>query len=262
MPPNSALVTERARVSMTSRPARRLLGRFSRARALMVLSALLTFVLIASATGEKDRQINVAVARRDIAAGAVVSANLVGRVELPSKSALVGRMVPIERLGAGKWIATRPIAAGDPVRNSDLAPATDRPGLRAMSIPVKRENAAGGALSIGDRVDVISTASGQPQWVVTSVQVVGVPPSSSSGGLTRDVAAGYYVVVELDADQALALAGALAGQKIEVVRSTGAPVVARPTAPAAGSFGVSVTPAPPLDTSSPAASTAAPGVGQ
>jgi Flp pilus assembly protein CpaB len=98
-----------------------------------------------------------------------------------------------------------------------------------MSIPVKRENAAGGALSVGDRVDVITTATGQAQWVVAGVQVIGVAPSASSGGLTRDVTSGYYVVVEVDADQALALAGALGGEKIEVVRSTGAAAIAHPT---------------------------------
>jgi Flp pilus assembly protein CpaB len=206
-----------------------MLARFSLAHGLMALSALLTFVLIASATGEKGAPLRVAVARGDIAAGATVTPALVERVDLPSKSALAGRMVSLERITEGKWVATRSIGAGDPLRLSDLAPAAERLGLRAMSIPVKRENAAGGAVSVGDRVDVITTATGQAQWVVAGVQVIGVAPSASSGGLTRDVTSGYYVVVEVDADQALALAGALGGEKIEVVRSTGAAAIADPT---------------------------------
>lgn len=138
-------------------------------------------------------------------------------------------MVPVERLGTGAWVTTRPIAAGDPLRQSDLAPAGEQRGLRVMSIPVKRENAAGGALAVGDRVDVITTATGRAEWVVAGVQVVAVPPPSSTGGLTRDVAAGYYVGVEVDSDQALALADAIATQKIAVLRSTGAPPIGRPS---------------------------------
>jgi len=237
MRPENTLLVDRPSDAVRPHLRRPLLARFSLAHGLMALSGLLTFVLLASVTGDRGTHLSVAVARADIAAGTAITPALVERADLPSKSSLAGKMVSVEHLGAGSWVATRPIAAGDPLRRSDLAPAGERRGLRAMSIPVKRENAAGGALSVGDRVDVISTAAGRAEWVVDGVQVVAVPSPASTGGLTRDVASGYYVVVEVDADQALALANALAGQKIEVVRSTGAAPIARPStsAPTASS---------------------------
>jgi Flp pilus assembly protein CpaB len=223
----------------------------------MALSGLLTFILLASVTGERGEHLTIAVARADIAAGTAITPALVERADLPSKSSLAGKMVSVEHLGAGAWVATRPIAADDPLRQSDLAPAGERRGLRVMSIPVKRENAAGGALSVGDRVDVISTAAGRAEWVVVGVQVVAVPPPSSTGGLTRDVAAGYYVAVEVDADQALALADAVAAQKIAVLRSTGAPPIARPSISASAAAASPSWP-PPAAAPTPGATTPAP----
>ncbi len=51
---------------------RNLLSRFTLAHGLMVLSGLLAFVLIAAVVGDRSEQMEVAVARADIPAGAVV----------------------------------------------------------------------------------------------------------------------------------------------------------------------------------------------
>lgn len=91
-----------------------------------------------------------------------------------------------------------------------------------MSIPVPRENAAGGSLGVGDRVDVIDTVDGVARYVALDVEVTKVSAPSSSGGITRGAGREFFVVVQVDALQALAIAEALADGKLNVVRSTGA----------------------------------------
>jgi Flp pilus assembly protein CpaB len=192
----------------------------------MVLAGLLTFVLVVSATKGSDARLAVAVARDDIPAGAAVGVGLLRKVDLPADGELARSTVPWSGIGAGDRVAARPIAAGEFLRPSDLAPPTANGGsqLRAMSIPVKPERAVGGTLRVGDRVDVVDVVDGVARWVVTGAQVIEVPSAPSSrGGIVRDVAATYHVVIEVNAIQALALAQALTHDTVSVVRSTGAP---------------------------------------
>ncbi|MGI8683575.1 MAG: hypothetical protein ACR2MO_00470 [Acidimicrobiales bacterium] len=227
-----------------SRPG--LLAKFSMAHGLMVLSGLLAFFLIAAVVGDRSKVVVVAAAQGDIAAGMTVGPDLVKPARLPADSDLVGRLAPLDEVQRGKWVAGRTISAGDPIRRSDLVRAGEQMGLRSMSIPVARENAVGGALRVGDRVDVIDVVEGHSAFVVTGVQVTKVSTSSVSGGLTRGVDRDFFVVVQVSADQALALAGALADAKVDVVRSTGAeapptPVEPRPSGEANPVAGVTPT---------------------
>lgn len=199
-----------------------LVARFSMAHGLMVLSGLLAFVLIATVLGDRAERIGVAVARADIAAGTVVRPALFETSELPADSPLASKLVTPDRLRNATWVASRSITAGDPLRRSDLARGRSRPGLRSMSIPVPRENAAGGSLGVGDRVDVIDTVDGVARYVALDVEVTKVSAPSSSGGITRGAGREFFVVVQVDALQALAIAEALADGKLNVVRSTGA----------------------------------------
>lgn len=227
MPLNSTLATERPAPTGTwrSRPHRPLWSRFSTAHGLMVLSGLLTFVLVVSAMGGSEARLTVAAARGDIPSGAPLTRDLLRQVELPADSDLAGATVPLERLARGDQVAARPIAAGELLRPSDLGAASvsGATRLRAMSIPVKRERAVGGALRVGDRVDVADVVEGTARWVVTGAQVIEVPKSASSGGIVREVGGTYHVVVEVNEEQALALAEALTHDTVSVVRSTGAP---------------------------------------
>ncbi len=91
-----------------------------------------------------------------------------------------------------------------------------------MSIPVPREKAVGGGLRVGDRVDVIDVVDGEAAFVMADAQVVSVSSAATSGGITSGAAGDFFVVVEVDARQALAVAEALADGKVDVVRSTGA----------------------------------------
>jgi len=188
----------------------------------MVLSGLLAFVLIATVMGDRSERIQVAVAQADIAAGGIVRPTLVKPSELAADSPLAPKLVSLAMVRSGKWTATRAIAGGDPIRRSDLARAQNRPGLRSMSISVARENAVGGSLRVGDRVDVIDVVDGRAVFVVSGVEVTKVAAPTTSGGITRGAGREFFVVVQVDASQALAIAEALADGKLDVVRSTGA----------------------------------------
>ncbi len=225
MPLNSTLATERPAPTGTwrSRPHRPLWSRFSTAHGLMVLSGLLTFVLVVSAMGGPEARLTVAAAKGDIPSGAPLTRDLLRQVDLPADSDLAGATVPLERLAGGAQVAARPIAAGELLRPSDLGGAVSGANrLRAMSIPVKRERAVGGALRVGDQVDVVDVVEGTARWVVTGAQVIEVSKSASSGGIVREVGGTYHVVVEVNEEQALALAEALTHDTVSVVRSTGA----------------------------------------
>ena len=269
MPPNATFTTKRTPPARLwpARPTRSLVSRFSTAHGLMVLAGLLTFVLVVSATKGSDARLTVAAARGDIPAGAVVTGALLEKIEVPADDALARTTVPWDSLGGGDRVTARPIAAGEFLRPSDLAVASGggKTQLRAMSIPVKRERAVGGALRVGDRVDVVDVVDGTARWVVTGAQVVEVPNEPSSrGGIVRDVGAMYHVVVEVDALQALALAEALTHDTVSVIRSTGAPppLAGRSvfsSAPATATTTTSPTPPPPSP--APAAEPPAPAPG-
>ncbi|HVM02182.1 MAG TPA: SAF domain-containing protein [Acidimicrobiales bacterium] len=194
--------------------------RFSAAHALMVGSGLLAFVLVAAALDDRGATVRVAVAAGDVAAGAAVSADDVRWAELPADSELAGQLVTPSGLRAGA-VATQAIAAGQPLLRRDLAAGADADGLRWLSIPVAREHAAGGALRPGDRVDVIDVTDGVARYVVTGAEVARVGPDGAGRGLTAGTRE-FHVVVRVDADEALAVAEALADGKVDVVRSTAA----------------------------------------
>jgi Flp pilus assembly protein CpaB len=161
---------------------------------------------------------------------------MAAKASLPADDTLARVTVRWDQIGVGDRVAAHPIAAGEFLRPSDLAgPGVGAIRLRAMSVPVKRERAVGGMLRVGDRVDVVDVVDGTARWIVTGTQVIEVPAPPSSSGLARDVSAVYHVVVEVDADQALALAEALTHDMVSVVRSTGAPppMAAKASLPAA-----------------------------
>ena len=81
----------------------------------------------------------------------------------------------------------------------------------------------GGDLRPDDRVDVIGATDDGAVYLVTDVRVVAVgQPAAGLGQLTQ-----HHLVLEVDPAGALCLAGAMAGDQLDVVRSTGqAPVEA------------------------------------
>jgi Flp pilus assembly protein CpaB len=201
---------------------RSVLGRFSAAHGLMIVSGLLAFVLVAVVTADRRQVVHIAVARDDIASGVVLRQSLFTRAELPADSELADGLVPYEELADGSAISDRAVSTGDALRRSDLSTGGDNDGLRSVSIPVARAHAAGGAIEVGDRVDVIDVVDGSATFVVSGAEVARVPQDSASGGITGGATQEFHVVVLVDAAGALAIAEAVADGTVDVVLSTNA----------------------------------------
>ena len=181
----------------------------SRAAALTWLAGTLAFVLSASVLRDRAERVEVLVAARDIPAGTELTTGMVRSIELDAHSPLATTLVLSSRLRPG-MVVRGVIAEGSPIRTADLVAAAEGDRLRSMSIQVDRAKAVGGDLAVGDRVDVIHVVGGTPTYVVAGVQVIDVASSQSGRGLTGSGAAGgFFVVVRVDARQALALAGAM-----------------------------------------------------
>jgi Flp pilus assembly protein CpaB len=165
------------------------------------------------------RTVLIAVAGHDIQPGQQVTSADLRRVAVPADSPLLNALAGADTVGLPGLIAAHRITAGAPIAKGDLLGAAGGIGRRSMSVPVPIERANGGDLSPGDRIDVIDTSGGQPSYVANDLEVLTVV-DSNTGGLTDRAA--FSVSVSVDADQALAVAGALAGGKVDLVRSTGA----------------------------------------
>ncbi|MGH8917247.1 MAG: RcpC/CpaB family pilus assembly protein, partial [Actinomycetes bacterium] len=158
----------------------------------------------------------------------VVDAGATRTATLPASSSLRGALVSPEKLRADRWVATRRIAAGEPVVASALSRAAAPNGLRAMSVPISPDHAAGGELSVGDRVDVINADGPQALYVVRNAEVIGVAPKRGSAGFSSSSTGQFYVTIAVEADPALRLAAAIRAGKLEVLRTTGADTAAVP----------------------------------
>ena len=130
-------------------------------------------------------------------------------------------------------VAVEHIAAGELVSRDAVRDATDGDAPRAMSFPIPRSRAVGGALVVGDRVDVLAVhrTTGRSGYVATDVQVLAFSTRGSGPLQGSDDAS---VTLALDADGASRIASALEVGSITLVRATGAaPLRAAPFDPAA-----------------------------
>lgn len=190
-----------------------------------IVSALTLLVVTGAANGEP-----VAVAARDMAAGETVGRGDFRYVDPDvALRSVLGRS---EAEAATGQVTTHAVSAGQPLGRSDLAPPAGPERQRAMSIPLDVAHAVGGTLRRGDTVDVIDSSSGEALYIVTGAQVLSTgvesPGSRGLGGSSSR----YAVTIAVDAAGALRVAHALAGGKVDVVRSTGSPAVAvSPTTP-------------------------------
>lgn len=193
-------------------------GRPAAAHWLIVVAALVALVANYAYLRAQDRTVPAAVATVDLPVGHPIDRTEVGTVDVRVDDELEALlMVPDEF--DGTYLTTRPVAAGTLLFRSDVD--TSLPGGRTMSFPVKPERAVGGALRVGDRIDIIHAADGTARYLLTGIDVVDV-----NSGSEGQLGAGDYVITVSVADgEALALAGALTEGEITVVRSTGAPPV-------------------------------------
>lgn len=158
-----------------------------------------------------------------VPAGSVLTLDDVRIERVTAGPALLGALLRPGDLDAGRWVATRPLAAGDPLRHSDLRAAAAPGGLRAMSIPLPAEHAVAGALVPGDRVDVIVSSAEQASYLLVGAEVLAVEDPSQRG---LGAVGAFSVTIAVDAESALRVALAVRDGDIAVVRATGAPAPA------------------------------------
>lgn len=204
---------------------RRRLGHVSAGHVVMVVAALLAVLLNYSVLRARDDSVRVAVAARDIPAGATLTSAALRFANVTADDDVLAALLAPEQVAeVSGWVAATPITAGEPVRGSDLR-APSAPGAqRAMSLPVALEHAVGGALRPGDRVDVIEVRDGVAGYLVTDAEVLSVPGAEQRGIAALDQ---FSVTIAVDEGTALRLAAALRAGNLDIVRSTGAPPVGR-----------------------------------
>ena len=180
----------------------------------------------------KSAMTEVVVAQGPLARGAPVDRSDTRLVKVHSSDrSLLHDLVSAPQLHQG-WVASVPVAAGEPLTLSELAKPSTGPVLGEMSIAIAADQAVGGRLAPGDLVDVIaSNGQGGAYYVAQGLHVVAVAPASPSSGALLGTSTSYYVVVAIGKEAALRVAAALGDQSsggngLEVVRSTGEPSTA------------------------------------
>ena len=194
------------------------LSRLSFGHVVMIAAGLLAFLLNVYLVRSKGETMEVLVAARPISAGSRLGVDDLSTELVEASGPFVDRIISddaIDQLIG--YVAVRDIAAGAPMISDDIRPPASADGRRAMSIPIPPDHAVGGSLYVGDRVDVISAEEGQGRFVATAIEVLDV----SSGG-NRSSGDRLQVVVAVSEAEALAIAGALDGSAVHLVRSTGA----------------------------------------
>lgn len=200
---------------------RRILSRLSFGHVVMVVSGLLAFLLTFSLLRAREQTFQVAVAARDIPTGTPVDAGSFRFTEVQVGEEVLATLLrpqDLDRLSG--WVAATTIRAGDLVSRSDLRPSAAPGGLGAMSIPVEREHAVGGALAPGDRVDVIEVRDGEARYLLRGAEVLAVG-SKDGGGFVEGSIGAFSVTIAVDPQAALDIARAVREAGVEIVRTTG-----------------------------------------
>lgn len=209
--------TRGAGTSPVAKPSR--LRHLSLSHVLIALAVVLAFTFNFLALQDRDRSVLVAVANAALDAGTTVDPGDVRFVDIDAGFEGLASLVEEDAWASvNGWVLTRPLPEGGVISLDALTRPLGGSGLRSMSVPVAREHAAGGLIEIGDVVDVISVGDDGPVYAVTGAEVVGV--ASESGGI--GAVGGYFVVLAVDAAEALDLARAIDSGSIEVIRSSGA----------------------------------------
>lgn len=224
----AATPSVKTREAGTSEPIRRSSRRrFGLPHALIAVAAILAFLFNVLALQNRDETVLVAVADTSIAEGSALSPDMIRLEPLPTTFGGLDNLITEDATGGLTGaIVTRPISEGQLLDRSAFVEPGSADGLRSMSIPVAVEHAAGGSVSTGDRVDVISVVDGEPRFVATDLEVLRVSDQDQDGRLAGTTA--FHVVVGVTPEQALELAGAIDVGSIELVRSTGAEAVEAP----------------------------------
>ncbi len=196
------------------------LTRVSAAHLLMLLAAVLAFATNLVVLRNHDETRAVVVAAVSLPAGRAVESTHLRAVEVDVDDALYAKMIPWTQAAAlvGQ-VTSHPIDEGVLIGMTDFRDPAGPAGLRSMSIPIDAEHAVGGELAAGDRIDLILVSDQGPRYVLAAAEVLAVSPVGELGALASG---DFYILVAVDAEQALFVAEAIRDGRMEVVRSTGA----------------------------------------
>ncbi len=192
-------------------------SRVSAGHVVMIMAGLLALLLNVLLLRSRGETVEVLVASHAISAGSRLVADDLSPVSVESGGPFVNRVLTEESadplLG---YVVVRDIAAGAPLISDDLRAPAFAENERAMSIPISSDHAVGAGLYVGDRVDVIAVEEGSSRFVGTAIEVIDV---RFGGGRTSGD--DLEVVVVVSPTEALAIAGALDGSAVHLIRSTG-----------------------------------------
>lgn len=156
------------------------------------------------------------VAARDLASGSRLGPGDLTTVAIRLTPNVGARYVDGSRT-LDQMYLTSPVRSGEMISRSVVAPQF--PGeRRAMTLPVGPEHAVGGRLSPGDRVDVYATfpdGSGRAIVLLRNAEVLEIV---TAGGLVVAEESLVGITVEVEENQAAAVATAIRGAELDVVR--------------------------------------------
>ena len=199
---------------------RRLTSYLSVAHLVMLVAGALAFLLVALVLRDRDATAAVVVAATDLEVGATVGAGSLRIVEMPADVLrLDGLAAPSLATTAAQegWRMRTPITAGAPLRAGDVTSAEPHGPGSLMAITMDPSRAVGGAVSAGDRIDVIHAGSEAAVYAAVDLEVVAVDAGGSRSGLS-----GITLTVVVTPETALLVAAALSRGEVHVVRSGGA----------------------------------------
>ena len=220
---------------------RALASRVSTGHVVMVLAGVLGALFTLSALRAADNTRPMVAAARAIAPGTVIDGHSLRVTRVHVDDDVLATLFDESDLrGLQGRVAIEEIPAGALLTRDALRGAATGDAPRAMSFPIPRSRAVGGALGAGDRVDVLSVLrnSGRSGYVAVDVPVLAFT-SHEAGPLQGSDDASITLAVASDA--AARIASALETGTITLVRATGAtPLTATaPFEPAAGASSAS-----------------------
>ena len=208
----------------------------------MVLAGVLGVLLTLSALRAADKTRPMLAAARDIAPGTVIDSHSLRISRVHADEAVLATLFDASSLRSLRGrIAIEHVSAGALLTQGAVRSAAVGQAPRAMSFPIPRSRAVGGALVEGDRVDVLGVRrnTGESGYVATDVPILAFSGAGSGPLQGSDEAS---VTIAVDSAGAARIASALETGSITLVRATGAaplpPAVPFDPAAATGSQGL------------------------
>ena len=202
----------------------------------MLLAGLLGALLTLSLLHASNDTTPMLAAAHDIAPGTVVDSSVLRTAHIHADAATLATLFRSRDLDAVRGhVAIEAIPAGALVTRAAIRAAARGEAPRAMSFPIPRSRAVGGALDVGDRVDVLAVqrTTGRSGYVATNLQVLAFSGRVAGPLQGSDDAS---VTIAVDSAAAARVASALETGTITLVRATGASPLrqATPFDPVAG----------------------------